>query len=66
MKWIQLTTIFSAASQILSTLASDKPLIPVECCEKIEDDNNLKKKKQIPAIKLETPIILNWNLNLPS
>lgn len=31
-----LTTIFSAASHILSTLASDKPLIPVKfCTEKI-------------------------------
>lgn len=31
-----LTTSFSAASQIFSTLASDKPLIDVKLCERFE------------------------------
>lgn len=31
-----LTTSFSAASQILSTFASDNPFIPVKLCEKEE------------------------------
>ena len=57
MRWIQLTTIFSAASQILSTLASDKPLIPVKCWERHEYDNNSRhnntKNSNYFELKLE-------------
>jgi hypothetical protein len=53
------TRSFSAASQILSTFASDKPLIPVRFCKtihKLEQSPNVQSIEQMKAdMQLQVP-----------